>query len=165
MHQRNGLLALVALALACAPLLGACGQPVPSMPSYETDVRPIVMARCVRCHGGGNCLQAEPGTGGVAVAPPPNGFFQNYDDQPAGCSTADGGLQPPDPNDPCKSLITSCRFGLHFYALQVGGAIRTRDVHFRIHEQDSARMPPPPATSLTDRQFEILDRWFENPIP
>jgi hypothetical protein len=149
----------IALALICAPLLAACGQAVPSMPSYQTDVQPIVLARCVRCHGGGNCLQAENG-----ASPPPNGFFQNYFDDPPGCSTADGGLQPPDPNDPCPRLLTSCRFGFHFYALQVGGTIPTRDVHRRIHEQDSARMPPPPATSLTDRQFEVLDRWFENPI-
>jgi hypothetical protein len=41
-----------ALALATASVLGgsACGPDVPADPSYEHDVKPILAARCLRCH-------------------------------------------------------------------------------------------------------------------
>ncbi len=32
-------------------ILGACAPDVPSTPSYQQDVQPILAASCVRCHG------------------------------------------------------------------------------------------------------------------
>jgi hypothetical protein len=41
-----GMLMTLGLALATA----ACGPDVPANPDWATDVRPILQARCVRCH-------------------------------------------------------------------------------------------------------------------
>jgi hypothetical protein len=36
--------------MACALGVSSCGPDVPANPSYETDVKPILAARCLRCH-------------------------------------------------------------------------------------------------------------------
>jgi hypothetical protein len=146
---------LIGLALALGPLLGACGPAVPSTPSFDVDIKPIMLARCVRCHGGGDCVQGEKGLTAT------NGFFDHYEDR-GQCGADGGAFSPPVANDPC--LTMSCRRGLRYYVDQIGGSVLTWDINYRIHLDNSSRMPPPPATKLTDRQFEILGRWFANPI-
>ncbi len=37
--------------LVVALTLGACAPDVPSTPSYQADVQPILAASCIRCHG------------------------------------------------------------------------------------------------------------------
>lgn len=37
-------------AVALAGVLAGCGPEVPANPTYEQHVRPILQARCVRCH-------------------------------------------------------------------------------------------------------------------
>ena len=41
------------IAVLAAPFIAGCNlEPgAPDRPTYEADVRPILMARCVRCHG------------------------------------------------------------------------------------------------------------------
>ncbi len=43
-------LALVGLLAASALGVSACGPDVPSNPGFESDVKPILAARCLRCH-------------------------------------------------------------------------------------------------------------------
>jgi hypothetical protein len=41
---------LASAAVALAGLLAGCGPSVPANPTYEQHVRPILEARCLRCH-------------------------------------------------------------------------------------------------------------------
>jgi hypothetical protein len=60
-------LGLLAVALGA----GACGSAVPQQPTWQADVRPLLVARCIRCHDG--TARGEPGSGKLAT-----GNF-NYD--------------------------------------------------------------------------------------
>jgi mono/diheme cytochrome c family protein len=70
-----GLLMTVGVALGTA----ACGPDVPANPDWAVDVRPILQARCVRCHGshepdqaGGPPTRIDPlskDTAGLAAQP------------------------------------------------------------------------------------------------
>jgi hypothetical protein len=40
----------VFLVLVAAPGLSACGADVPANPTWANDVRPLMVARCIRCH-------------------------------------------------------------------------------------------------------------------
>jgi hypothetical protein len=64
-------------------LLWSCGPPVPSRPTFEADVRPIFLARCVRCHGGAQA-------GSSAVSP----YLDHYEDQD--CALDASGNRPAD---------------------------------------------------------------------
>src|SRR5262245_6176925 len=89
---------IVAICLA-APLAGCSSTPeppVPTDPSYATDVRPILLARCVSCHGAGDMLSGDP-PGSALPGPPPNGYLDHYEDR-GNCGDADGGL----PDLTCK---------------------------------------------------------------
>ena len=48
-------LVLLAVGLVAVTLAG-CGQAVPQDPSWDADVFPILMARCVRCHDGSGAV-------------------------------------------------------------------------------------------------------------
>jgi mono/diheme cytochrome c family protein len=41
---------VILIALAAAALVGACAPAVPDEPTWTEDVRPILVANCVRCH-------------------------------------------------------------------------------------------------------------------
>src|SRR5262250_1510946 len=92
-------LALAFLVCLVAPLAG-CGStpepPVPADPSYATDVRPILIAHCVSCHGMNDMLSGDP-PGSPLAGPPGNGYLDHYEDR-GNCGDADGGL----PDQTCK---------------------------------------------------------------
>ena len=48
------------LTLALAALVGGCEDAIPASPTFEVDVKPIFLANCVRCHGAGGTLNADP---------------------------------------------------------------------------------------------------------
>lgn len=64
-------LMLLASGVAAATLAG-CGQAVPQDPSWDVDVFPIMMARCVRCHNGQGTV--DPLAAPPAVGPAPGNF-------------------------------------------------------------------------------------------
>jgi hypothetical protein len=54
MNSRIGLL------ISATILFVGCDAPVPVNPGYAADVRPIFVARCVRCHGANGTLNVDP---------------------------------------------------------------------------------------------------------
>ena len=144
---RRSPLSLVSVLLA-GSLLGACGPaPAPDMPTFAHDVEPIMLARCVRCHGGGGTLNADPASTSPAFknVPPLSGYFDHLEDQ-GDCSIQDGG-----------GLSMSCKRGLKYYASGNPGNVVWK-VFF-------PQMPPAPAPKLTDRQLDVINRWVQNPLP
>jgi hypothetical protein len=131
---------LMVTVVAVAAALLACSPETPSEPSYATDVRPIFLAHCTRCHGAGGTLQGE--DGGTNPGPPRVCHLDVYDDEPIGCGVADGGTPPS-----CTVGAQSCVL-LPWYRLKL------------------PTMPPLPAT-LNDWERDVLNRWgeSENPLP
>jgi len=80
MAARRGHGLVLVAALAGAAVVGGvgCGQnEIPAFPTYTRDIKPLMEARCIRCHGAGGTLNADPdsvkvaGTFTVAM----NGYF------------------------------------------------------------------------------------------
>jgi hypothetical protein len=129
-----------------ALLLFACSPAVPAVPSYESDVRPIFLARCVRCHGAGGMENGDLAPDGalLTAAPPALGpYLDHYEDQ--NCTPAtDGGARP-----------DSCKLGAFSLSSVIGEIVEP---------SSPTRMPPPPAPSLDDWQIAVVERWVKNPI-
>jgi hypothetical protein len=131
---------------------------VPAKPAYDTDVRPIFLAHCTRCHGAG------PGDGSANVTTLPTGpdaasqfstsevrnfiFLAYYLTQynSTNCEMDDAGVTNP-----------ACHQG----ALTVASSLSPY-----IDSDPSAlfHMPPPPAQSLNDYERAVVDSWCQNPI-
>jgi mono/diheme cytochrome c family protein len=128
------------------PLLAACSSTsepqVPAQPSFEADVKPIMVLRCVRCHGAGGTLQGDP-PGSPLPGPPPNGYFDHYEDRD--CTITDAG-----------TISETCKRGAAYYV----DVIRQY-----INMTGEFRMPPPPAPMLTSRELDILNRWAAETPP
>ena len=133
--------------------LGGCSSSdppaVPDMPSYETHVKPIFVANCVRCHGAGGMLNGELGDGGEVINVATGGYFDHYEDQ--GDCDPDGGVG------------LDCKRGAHTYAVPPYRPILQGYLH-PASDLD-LRMPPPPAAPLSARDLMIVDRWLLDPIP
>ncbi len=131
------------LVLVAAALVVGCGPPVPAVPAYDTDVRPIFMAHCVRCHGAG-----------------PDGGTINTATEPTG---PDGGPLASDP-------VNTIGYYLNVYkAAGKAGALTsaTGGIQSPLYRKIHAAvlpMPPPPAPLLDDWALKILDAWIVNPI-
>jgi hypothetical protein len=139
---RSGLLFALA-ALVAATGAGCSIEDTPHAPTFTTDVKPIMLSRCVRCHGAGGHLHADPHSTNPAYRIAPfDGFFDRMEDD---CPDA----QP-----------TACH-GLRYY-------VTTRLTQFNnfIHRMDpNAPMPPLPAPALTTHQLDVIDLWIANGAP
>ena len=139
---------LLARGFAAALALGAASCSVypssPGEPAFDTDVLPIFQAHCTRCHdnnldGGPNHAAYRPAANGGPLAPlfPALNAF-------GPCYPSDGGAQ-------------LCN--LPAYGTQIA-----TDIHRA--ENDSSRMPLPPARPLNDWEISVIDAWLaEKPNP
>jgi len=142
---KRGSLLLVVTALAA--VAAGCGEEAaPAMPSFATDVKPLTLSRCVRCHGAGGKLNADPDSSlPMFRVPPSNGFFYtDVDPDPATCMAG------------TAAMPVTCR-GLGYYA--VGQPFHALFTGF------FPMMPPDPAAKLTDRERQIIENWIANPLP
>lgn len=123
--------------------LSACGvEDTPHAPTFATDIKPIMLSRCVRCHGAGGHLNTDVHAE-LGLLHPVNGYFDHMDDTcPAGASVPCYGLGHYTTGDPMTQLVSY------------------------IHRTSAIRpMPPPPAPALTTRQLDIIDLWLANGAP
>jgi hypothetical protein len=114
--SRYGRLLAAALAGCLFAVVGCGENPVPERPTYSRDVKPLVEARCIRCHGAGGTLNQDPDIPDASAwkGAPTNGDFTSLADDAAGKHglayyTTTGGFilfkgflqtMPPPPADP-----------------------------------------------------------------
>lgn len=161
-------LLLPIVALLCLGHSG-CSQAVPAAPSYQTEVRPIFLAHCTRCHGngmadGGSLNNAHEPTGPYDAAPPLNAdpidlafeplYLTQYADS-GNCSIPDSGLRDP-----------SCHYGALTAATSPPASRTMFYLSERIHGTpgSGATMPPAPAPMLDDWELKVMDAWIANPV-
>jgi hypothetical protein len=127
------LLAFITVAAASGALAGCGEDEAPIFPTYETDVAPLLAARCIRCHGAGGTMFADPeisqawidGRNAKTPQAPVNGV--EYHRIPKGdFSTKAGAME----------------YGMSLYSLG------------KLNE-----MPPPPFPQLTSREWAIFKGW------
>ena len=111
----------------------ACGPVVPLNPTWKDDVRPLVVARCVRCHD--NPPRLDPAL---------------VDNNPATPDTPLTSF-----NEPPDFVITIPPGGGLLLLWGSGPA--------RLRLSGRTRMPPPPAAALEDWQIEMLEAWAAVP--
>jgi len=137
-------LAIAVIAFSAAALSASSCNLEPgahSNPTYEADVRPIFMSRCIRCHG--SPLLGDP----TAVLPSPPTAIVRFDVfGDTNCDVDGGGPQ--------------C----------VSGAAYEASTHMKFKTflslpQKSGGMPPAPAAPLTSYQLDTILTWEqENPL-
>jgi hypothetical protein len=173
-RRNDAVTVAVAFALrlgACGALGGACSaEPVPNAPTFEADIKPIMLSRCVRCHGAGGKLNPDPEQQGrTPGAAPGDGFFESMDDPPCGPpdggdagadAGGDGGGDAAAAGADAGVPAVACKHGLRYYTTMALDALVPR-----IHATDATRMPPPPSPPLTDRQLQVLDHWLAESPP
>jgi hypothetical protein len=140
--SKNGFL-ISLLASVTSLSMGACSiQNTPHAPTFESDIKEITASRCVRCHGAGGRLNADPKS--VLPIPPRDGYFDRMEDD---CPDGEA---------------TNCH-GLGFYAANP----MDHRLHDYIHRVKGAAfpMPPAPAPPLTSDQLDIFDLWMANGAP
>jgi hypothetical protein len=127
-----------AVAVAAAALSASCNlEPsAADKPTYEADVRPIFMSRCIRCHG--SPPLADP-TSMLAIAPIPTLRFDVYGD--TNCGT-DGGTSP------------GCVHGAAYEA-----KLGRFSMYLVMYAGIALQMPPPPAPQLTSYQIDTIVNW------
>jgi cytochrome c553 len=144
------LFALVGAAVAA----GCDAYPTaPGKPAYDTEVRPLLMAHCVRCHGAGGSLNVptEPTGPNAPTLPSISGvvdafnsvamYFDQFD------TTGDCSASPP----------TDCKNG----AGPNAGAIKT---FVQPQTKPPLFMPPAPAPALNDWELGVINNWAANPV-
>jgi len=136
--RANGLLIVTMLAGAAFVGAAGCGIPVPDRPSYERDIKPLMEAHCIRCHGAGGTLNADPDIPPVPAAKwhgaPINGDFTSLDDV-----NGHHGLM----------FYTGSNFAM--FESFVAGAF--------------GPMPLLPADPLASWDRDLLFTWAKNPLP
>ena len=143
--SKGGVLVAAVASLAGAWLAGCSLEDIPHAPTFETDIRPLMLSRCVRCHGAGGHLNTDKDvTNNFKM--PSNGFFTAMDDPPV-CPPESGA-------SPC--------YGLRHYTTGGPMMLFVGYIHGNIM---ASPMPPPPAPRLTTRQLDIIDLWLANGAP
>jgi hypothetical protein len=138
----------IGLMVSLALSLGAIGcqteAPAPDKPTWVDDVLPILQANCFHCHGA-NAKQKAGNSFRWDVLDLTNpryadiGFGEAYDP----------------PGDALKGakVFVSANNPLHYATVPL----------FTLPTMtDDARMPPPPATKLSDRDIAVLQNWAGN---
>lgn len=137
-----------------ALLLLACGSeaepPIPEMPSFATDVRPILEKHCTRCHNETLSGDTNPMTGGLDR---PSLCHLNRFESTGDCS--DTGIS-----------TGACSLGAEYCGTKTGDPPSSYISTFVSIAQDEGGMPPPPAAPLSAREKEIILRWTSaDPAP
>ncbi|HEV3031119.1 MAG TPA: hypothetical protein VG319_05715 [Polyangia bacterium] len=136
--RAHGLLLVTMLAGAAVGGGAGCGNAVPDRPSYERDIKPLMEAHCIRCHGAGGTLNADPDIAANAKfhGAPTNGDFTTLDD-------------------------VNGHFGLlHYTDMGAGTAVVLKSFVDTL-----GPMPLPPADPLTSYEHELLFTWAHTPLP
>ncbi len=131
---------LLVTMLAGAALVGAAGclNAVPDRPSYERDIKPLMEAHCIRCHGAGGTFNKDPDIPlplAKVSGPPLNGDFTSLQD-------------------------VNGHTGLLHYTAPMGGVAA---LHIYV-DGIFGPMPPPPADRLTNWETDLLFTWANNPL-
>jgi hypothetical protein len=136
-------LAVLAVAFGAVALGAGCNleHDAATKPTYEADVRPILMARCVRCHGAPPLGDPESSTlFGTGSPPPASPRFDVYGD--TNCDGTDAGI---------------CVKG----AASAAGLMKMRVTL----PQEMSGMPPLPAPALTSYQRDTIVNWADEATP
>jgi hypothetical protein len=123
---------LALLTIGCGP------PPGPDKPSFATDIKPIMLAHCVRCHGAGGTLNKDPDIVGAYHGMAPINLYLDTYDKPTNCPYPTGCTGAKDGASTFKGFLT------------VSGDLR---------------MPPKPADPLSDTQIELVLRWASKMPP
>lgn len=134
----GGILFAVAVAT-----LSACQEPVPKTPSFELDVKPIFYASCVRCHGAGGTLNADPYA--VDTNPPNEAYLDVYVDWGDCVIVQD-------------QLPASCRFGAFHEAMN-------SNLGLYLHLPGLLHMPLAPSPPLAPWELQIVENWLAETPP
>ncbi len=116
-----------------APLGCGAEDPVPAKPTWVDDVEPILRGNCLHCHGSGAAK-----TGGAIR-------FDLYDASDAAYAEfkiSEGMMD---------TLATTGIIGGKPFAMMFVGKVT--DIKL------ASRMPPPPATALSERDIQVLKAW------
>ena len=130
----------ITVSLGVLVALTACGPTAPEHPTWEADVRPIIVSRCVRCHNAQDkatpCAQIDSKVTGplAALAPMFNFDYASLADLMGPGATGDFVL------------------------------LKTSSIYVGSKAPAPLFMPPPPAEALSDWQIETLDKWGKNPL-
>jgi hypothetical protein len=135
--------AFCSLALSALALSG-CEAPVPATPTFAVDIRPIFEGHCVRCHGAGGSLNADPLA--LENAPPPNGFLGQYEDK-ADCTL-----------DAAGNVPATCLGGALYEA-------KNGNIHYYINATEGLRMPMQPSEPLDSWELAVVNNWVAEPTP
>jgi hypothetical protein len=145
--RTNAFLSLVLLTVAGGAIAGCGEEPIPDNVSYARDIKPLMEARCIRCHGAGDAFNRDPGLSPAFLNvphpdTPTKGDFTRLDDH-----VNKAGVM-------VKGLMFYTRMTGHIYM----------DAYL-IPEKGSPMMPPPPAPALTTRERDMLLKWVSFPNP
>ena len=142
---RFNMVTVFAFGLSAAALSSGCSiEPsAPGQPTYEADVRPILMARCIRCHGSPTLADPTSTNDAYKARPLPIRRFDVFADTP--CDTPDAGA---------ACVISGAQSSAALIKLYINADPKTTG------------MPPAPAPPLTSYQKDTLLNWAaETPAP
>jgi hypothetical protein len=149
--RTNALLSLSCLILAGVALAGCGEEPIPDTVSYVRDVKPLMEARCIRCHGAGGMQNKDPSL--------PAWFVGNYTDTPKGSS---------DLTTFESTMRNAGLFKIYLNPMPeklMGDPTPEQPMGTPPAPAVESLMPPPPAPPLTTREHDMLLKWALDPRP